>query len=133
VESLLLVGSARVTLELVQTSTALRVLAGRTGATRRQRQPDLDPQLALRAVQRAGNRAHADCLAQSVALAAVLQRGGHEPTLVLGCRRYGARDWGAHAWVEVDGARLDPVSQPEHAELARLRAANDWRIGPGTS
>jgi hypothetical protein len=68
----------------------------------------------------------ATCLAQSVALAAVLERGQQHPTLVLGCRQYEDRRWGAHAWVIVGGEVLDPVPGGPHAELARLEATSGW-------
>lgn len=90
----------------------------------------MDPELVVAAIQRAGHWVRADCLPQSVALAAVLCRGGASPTLVLGCRRDGPGDWGAHAWVELDGKRLEPVPAPEHAELARLSQAQGWKITP---
>jgi hypothetical protein len=61
-----------------------------------------------------------------VALAAVLERRGHAPTLVLGCRQYEDRHWGAHAWVVVDGEVLEPVAGGPHQELARLDAVNGW-------
>jgi hypothetical protein len=68
----------------------------------------------------------AACLAQSVALTALLERGGQAPVLVLGCRRYEDRHWGAHAWVVSDGAILEPVPAGEHSELAQLDAAHAW-------
>jgi Transglutaminase-like superfamily len=124
-----LVIAARVLLWRCSTPTVLRLLAGgRSGPGRRGRGVATDPHQATRAVQAFGNRVRAGCLPQSIALAAVLQRGGSEPTLVLGCRYYAPKAWGAHAWVEVAGERFDPVAQPDHAELARLKAANGWQI-----
>ncbi|MEY2569750.1 MAG: Transglutaminase-like superfamily [Acidimicrobiaceae bacterium] len=84
------------------------------------------PAPALRAVQRAGGRLHVPCLAQSVALAALLVRDGREPSVVLGVHRYEDRQWGSHAWVECDGIVLEPVLAGPHAELARCAAAQAW-------
>jgi hypothetical protein len=93
----------------------------------------VDEDQALRAVRRAGAVFRADCLPQAIALTALLHRDGATPELVLGCRRYGPNQWGAHAWVEVNGLTLDPVEQPHHAVLARLSAAKTWEVGPGTN
>ena len=81
---------------------------------------------AMAAVQRAGRMAHATCLPQSVALVALLARPGTEPRLVLGCRRYDDQEWGAHAWVEIDGVVLDVVPSGTHQELAILDRARNW-------
>jgi hypothetical protein len=65
------------------------------------------------------------CLAQSVAVAALLEHDHQHPTLVLGCRQEG-RSWSAHAWVILGGEVLEPVRGGPHAELARLEAATGW-------
>ena len=68
----------------------------------------------------------ARCLAQSVALAVLLQRAGRDASVVLGCRRYEDRRWGSHAWVVCGGEVLEPVMGEDHAELARYSAAQGW-------
>jgi hypothetical protein len=103
------------------TTKALRVLA----RERRRAQP-IDVELSMRAVQRAGTKLRAQCLVQSVALTALLSRGGRAPALVLGCHRYEDRQWGSHAWVDCDGTTLEPVPAGPHAELARCAAAQGW-------
>jgi hypothetical protein len=125
--ALCLVAAARVLLTRCPTPTVLRLLSRRRGHVAKH---GIDHAAALGAVRRVGPRLGANCLPQSVALAALLQRHGDDPTLILGCRRYGDRDWGAHAWVEVGGRRLEPLVEPEHAELARLPAAQNWEISP---
>ena len=87
---------------------------------------DTPPSAALKAVQRAGGALRAPCLPQSVALTALLARAGQRPALVLGCRRYDDGNWGAHAWVVVDGQVLEPVAAEAHTELARLDSAHRW-------
>lgn len=74
-----------------------------------------------------------NCLAQSIALTVALQRAGEEPTLVLGCRRYDNREWGAHAWVVVDGRVLDARPSGPHQSLARLAASTQWVPAPLSS
>jgi hypothetical protein len=104
------------------TTAALRRLAVPGG-------PDggrIDPERAVVAVQRAGRVVRARCLAQSVALASLLERSGRDTAVVLGCRRYEDRRWGSHAWVLCDGAVLEPVAGGDHAELARYTAAQQW-------
>lgn len=81
---------------------------------------------ALRSVRRAGRVLRAPCLPQAVALTALLHGSAQTPTMVLGCRRYGAGQWGAHAWVEVAGAVLDPLPSGAHQVLARCDAAHGW-------
>ncbi|CAN5670651.1 hypothetical protein BH20ACT2_BH20ACT2_05280 [soil metagenome] len=106
----------------------VRVLLGRHGlddtlarlaTTTTTRRRAVSPERRMRAVQRAGRVVGGACLEQSLALAELLVRDGHRPELVLGCRRYGPGEWGAHAWVEVDGRHLEPVVAPEHQELDR--------------
>jgi hypothetical protein len=119
VRALLLVAAARVLLRRHDTTWTLRRLA------RRDVMPVV-PADALIAVQRAGRLARAACLAQSVALTALLERGGAAPVLVLGCRRYEDRRWGAHAWVVLEGTVWEPVPAGAHEELAQLSAADAW-------
>lgn len=119
------VALSKVLLARLPTTTVLTALAGRRRAGSH---GSVDPALAARSVAAAARRLRADCLPQAVALAALLQRGGSEPTVVLGCRFYGPSQWGAHAWVEVDGERFDPLPGPEHTELGRLSAAGRWRV-----
>ena len=90
----------------------------------------LNPQRALVAVRRASRIAGGVCLPQAVALAALLQRGGHDPVLVLGCHRNADRRWTAHAWVEINEQMLEPVVTYEHERLAHLTAANNWVPSP---
>ena len=113
--------AADVLLRARDTTTALRRLArpGRSGR-------GLDPSLALAAVQRAGRVTRAQCLAQSVALAALLVRSGQDAEVVLGCHRYAAGQWGAHAWVDCAGEKLEPVPAGPHDELARCAARERW-------
>lgn len=121
----LTVAAARVLLKTTKTQTALRVLAGSHPI---RQDPRVTPQAAADAVAKAGGLLRAACLAQSVALAAVLQRTGSAPILVIGCRRYAAERWGAHAWVEVNGRRFDPLSLEQHEELCRVSAEGRWQI-----
>jgi len=74
-----------------------------------------------------------ECLPQAVALTALLSRAGSDPALVIGSRRYAQGVWGAHAWVEVGGVRLDVVPSEEHRELTRFRAASQWQAARGNS
>jgi hypothetical protein len=120
--ALLLVVAARVLLERRDTTVALRRLARRS--PRRLR--PLAAEDAVVAVQRAGRMAQATCLAQSIALAALFERAGEEASLVLGCRLYEDRHWGAHAWVVVNGTVWEPVPAGAHEELAELDAAHAW-------
>lgn len=118
------VAVAKLLLVRLRTTTVLSVLAGsRPGARGR-----LDADAAARSVAAAGRLLRADCLPQAVALAALLQRSGTAPTVVLGCRLYGPSRWGAHAWVEAGGKRFDSLPGEEHAELARLTAHSRWEV-----
>ncbi len=77
-----------------------------------------------------GARFRANCLAQSIALTVALERAEKQPVLVLGCRLYADRRWGAHAWV-VDGDQvLDALPSGAHAPLAQLVADTQWVPGP---
>jgi hypothetical protein len=125
--ALAFVTAARLLLRRRGTAETLR----RLGPARRSRGP-VDTDAALVAVQRASRVAGGACLPQSVALAALLRRDGAAPVLVVGCQRYENRTWGAHAWVRVDGAVLDPDPCGEHADLAWYRSEDDWQPGsPG--
>jgi hypothetical protein len=86
----------------------------------------MDPRQALIAVRRAGRLVGGVCLPQTVALAALLQRGGYEPAVILGCLRVPDGTWSAHAWVELEGSVLEPVVSRGHTALACLRAADGW-------
>jgi hypothetical protein len=84
------------------------------------------------AVRRFARVLRANCLSQSVALTVALDRAAQDPTLVLGCRRYADRNWGAHAWVEVGSTVLDALPSGEHAALAWLDARSQWDAAPRT-
>lgn len=120
-----MVALSKVMLARLRTTTVLTALAGPSRAGQRRL---LDADLAARSVAAAGRILRADCLPQAVALAALLQRGGSDPTVVLGCRLYGSNQWGAHAWVEMDGRRFDSLPGQQHSELARLSAVGRWRV-----
>jgi hypothetical protein len=121
VRALALVVAARLLLSRRDTTIALRRLTRRSARLR-----PIEAEEALRAVQRAGRMAQATCLAQSVALAALFERAGRPVSLILGCRRYEDRHWGAHAWVLLDGEVWEPVPAGAHQELAELDAAHAW-------
>jgi hypothetical protein len=115
-----------------------RVLLARRGTTatlrrlsdRRLRTRPLDPRGALVAVRRAAKIVGGACLPQAVTLASLLQRHGHEPVLILGCLRIPDGTWSAHAWVDLDGDVLEPVTSRTHAALACLDAATGWVPSP---
>jgi hypothetical protein len=119
-----LLALSRLMLLRSSTTQTLRRLSART------RSAAPDPVAALRAVRRAGRVVGGACLPQAVALAAMLQRGGQEPTLVLGCLRTLDGSWSAHAWVELGDLVLEPVTSNRHATLAYLNAANGWTPSP---
>ena len=121
-----LVALSKLLLMKLRTTTVLRLVAG----YRSRRPRGVDPDMAARSVASASRLLRADCLPQAVALAAILQRSGRSPAVVLGCRFYGPSRWGAHAWVEADGKRFDSLEHTEHAELARLTASGRWRTRP---
>ena len=123
----LMVALAKLLLVKLRTTTVLALLAGRRSGPGR----GVDANLAARSVAAAGRLLRADCLPQAVALAALLQRGGSAPAVILGCRFYGPSRWGAHAWVEADGRSYDLLAGEEHTELARLTAADRWEVRPG--
>jgi Transglutaminase-like superfamily len=63
-------------------------------------------------------RSSGTCLSRSLTVAALLP----DAEVVIGVDPWGARSVRAHAWVEVDGTRIDPRSGDEFVfgELARL-------------
>jgi hypothetical protein len=85
-----------------------------------------DPTAALRAVRRASRALRGNCLSQSVALTVAARRAGHDPELILGCRRYPDGVWGAHAWIVLDGRVYDPLPSGEHQALASISAGTRW-------
>jgi hypothetical protein len=135
----LAVGVAKVLLRRRPTTEVLCLLAGTAGPTSAgptsapgvTKTVEVNPQQALRAVRASARFFRAGCLEQSVALAALLQRANEQPSLVIGCRRYGGSEWGAHAWVELDGTRLEPAMDAHHTPIARLTAAGGWKLSPG--
>jgi hypothetical protein len=80
----------------------------------------------LRAVRRAARVLGANCLAQSVALTVASTRAGLDPELILGCRRYGGGQWGAHAWITLGARVYDPLPSGEHQALASISAGTAW-------
>lgn len=126
----LLVAVSKLLLTKWRTSAVLNLLAG----SRTRRGKGLDPDLAAQSVAAASGWLRANCLPQAIALAALLQRNGKSPAVVIGCRLYGPGRWGAHAWVEADGKRFDTLDEhAEHTELARLTASSRWQPRPGNT
>lgn len=113
---------ARISLRRADTTTTLRRLTRRRASFAR----PFEPYDGLRAVRRAARVVGGNCLAQSVALTAALTRAGEDTTLVLGCRRYGSEEWGAHAWVRARNTTFDPRPSGAHQALAQLSAATEW-------
>ncbi|MGH9138718.1 MAG: lasso peptide biosynthesis B2 protein [Acidimicrobiales bacterium] len=62
------------------------------------------------------------CLTQSLVLTAVLARRGTTGALVIGVRpgNESGKDFGAHAWIELDGHPLLPTSNGEFERLVAL-------------
>jgi hypothetical protein len=92
------------------------------------RQPAQPPQRVARSVQRVARWLvpGSACLAQSVAVTALLRGRPTEPEIILGCHRING-EWVAHAWVEYGALRLEPVfGGGFDVELARCRGANGW-------
>lgn len=118
-----LLAAARVMLRRWDTTTTLRWLAGSSTTARR---VAIDPGRALRAVRVAARVVGGVCLPQAVALTSLLQRGGYEPILVLGCLRAADGTWSAHAWVDVGGTAFQPVVASGHTALAVLSAKGGW-------
>ena len=77
--------------------------------------------LALRALGRRPLRA--TCLRRSLVLASLLRR--HRPALRVGVTKSGGAV-AAHAWLEIDGATLDPEAA-QYRGLAPVRAAGERR------
>lgn len=125
--------TARLHLRAALLVVAAEVLLRRRGATpalRRlhalSRPVAAEPAAALVAVRRFGRLARARCLAQSIALATLLDPEAHDVVVVLGCRLYADRRWGSHAWVQCDGEVLEPIAGGDHTPLARYSAEHDW-------
>src|SRR5437588_4204145 len=91
-------------------------------------QPPQTWERTVRAVRRAARHLapRTACLAQSITLLGVLTAQRTNPDLVLGCRLT-ADGWMAHAWVDCDGQRLEPVVGGSELELARYRRGGGWR------
>jgi hypothetical protein len=119
VRAAVFLGATRILLRWRGTTGTLRLL------TRGSRSGRVHEQAALRAVRRAGRVVGGACLAQSVALTAVLEHSEQHPTLVLGCRPDDGT-WTAHAWVVVNGQVLEPVRGEPHTALARLDRSTGW-------
>lgn len=125
---------ARLQLRATALVVFAQILLWRRGTTHALRQlhrirrptSPVDPAAAMLAVQRAGRVARARCLAQSVALAAMLDPATQDVVVVLGCRLYADRRWGSHAWVLYGGQMLEPVRAGDHTPLARYSAVHDW-------
>lgn len=107
------------------TTDTLRRLAREGHAT-----GSFDADEGLRAVRRASRALGANCLSQSVALAAACRRAGLNPEVILGCRRYGDGKWGAHAWIVLDARVYDPLPSGEHQALASISAGTNWVPAP---
>jgi hypothetical protein len=117
-------------LVLLATTRLLLRRHGTTGtlqrlARQRQARP-VAPEDALTAMRRARYLVGGRCLPQAIALTALLQQGGNDPVLVLGCHRRPNGSWDAHAWTRVDGRVLDPDPSGDYAELAWCRREDDW-------
>lgn len=67
------------------------------------------------------------CLAQSITVIGVLSAQRIAGDLVLGCHLT-EEGWTAHAWVDCDGARLEPVMAVSSLELGRYRRCRGWRL-----
>jgi len=89
----------------------------------------LTPDEIAYSVDRIATLLHLDCLPRSAALAAMLERGGRTPALILGCRRGDDAAWTAHAWVELDGKALD-AGASNYMPLARLSSDGAWIPSP---
>lgn len=123
-----LLAATLVSLRRRDTTQTLRRLIDGAGAW-----PDFGPEIGLRAVRRSARVLRANCLAQSVALTVALDRAQKQPSLILGCRIYEDRRWGAHAWVVAGSDVLDALPSGAHQPLARLGADTRWVPAPITS
>ena len=92
-------GDAQTTSEPMEVAVALRV---------------------ARAVTRTFDRLPTEtpCLVRSLVLVSMLGRRGIRPQLVIGVRP--GEEFGAHAWVELDGAPLLPTGAGEYARLTEI-------------
>jgi hypothetical protein len=74
------------------------------------------------------------CLEQSLVLAAMLRRRGLDAKLRIGARKQAGR-FEAHAWVELDGAMLDPAAgaMPEFVPFDDAALAMRTRASAGGS
>ena len=118
---------------------AARLLLRRAGLVRALRYLDsrhwlagdpspLDERLA--AVRRASRLVpNSACLAQTVAMLGMLSSGDASPELVIGCHLQDGT-WGAHAWLEWEGARVEPVVGADQVELARASRVSGWELVP---
>ena len=120
--ALVAVGVAALLLRRFGTTRTLRTV-GHLPLRGHRRVPDA---AVVEAVRRAGARLGADCLPQAVALAALLPGDRHDMAVILGCRRYDAGAWGAHAWVTRRAEVFDPSPAGPHTALARFEAASRW-------
>jgi transglutaminase superfamily protein len=120
--ALVAVALAALLLRRFGTTRTLRAMA-RLPLRSRRTVPDA---AVIDAVRRAGGRLGADCLPQAAALAALLPGNRHDMAVILGCRRYDAGAWGAHAWVTRAGEAFDPSPAGPHTALARFEAASRW-------
>jgi hypothetical protein len=122
VELLVCLLAARRLLRRIGLEPALRRLTGGGGGSAPVAALDLVPIVGR--VRRIIGRG--TCLEESAALAAVLTRHRRRPVLVVGCRRADDAAWSAHAWIEVDGVRLDQAPSEQHSALATYRASSGW-------
>jgi hypothetical protein len=83
----------------------------------------------VRSVRRVARRLvpGAACLAQSITVIGVLSAQRTDGELVLGCHLT-EQGWIAHAWVDSDGARLEPVVAEASLELGRYQRSTGWRL-----
>ena len=120
-----LLAAAVISLRRRDTTETLRRLTDRARPW-----PDFSAPHGMRALRRAARVLRANCLAQSVALTVALESAKTRPTLILGCRRYEDRSWGAHAWVIVGSEVLDALPSGAHTPLAQLRSDTSWVPAP---
>jgi hypothetical protein len=120
-----LLAATVISLRRRDTTETLRYLVKRA-----KRWPDFSATEGLRALRRAARIFRANCLAQSIALTVALERAEHRPVLILGCRLYPDRRWGAHAWVVAGAEVLDALPSGAHAPLAQLASDTQWVPGP---
>lgn len=86
--------------------------------------PVLSPTQVAWAVHAAARRLPGTrCLARSLALHALLRRGGHASELKLGVARGEGRELLAHAWIECPGLAFAAEGAGAHAPLASLSSS----------